>query len=161
MSHPAASYRSPRKPGSLLPPRPLPPQGVNRLDHYISLQNGSTSALELSSQRIQLSKQKRSLNLSTRVEELTKELGHLRHEIQFYRQSFENLQRLRGSCYDIYQQLFLAFYLDREFEHLQELMARLHQALEKSLKSEAIAEKDWMEFWGINDSEKNLVMEFI
>jgi hypothetical protein len=160
MPRPAAPHKGPTKSTPPIPPR-AKPLGVNRLDHQIRLHNGSTSVLELSSQRIQLSKQTRSLNLSTRIEELTKDLGHLRHEVQFYRQSFENLQMLRETCYDIYQQLFLALYLDQDPDHLHELMLQLHHALENSVRREAKAEKDWMEFWGIEYNETELVGEMI
>ena len=57
------------------PPRAKPP-GVNRLDHQIGLHNGSTSALELSKQRIQLAKKNNPQNLNARIEELTREVGN-------------------------------------------------------------------------------------
>jgi hypothetical protein len=160
MAHPDAPFKPPKRSAPLIPPR-AKPLGVNRLDHQISLQNGSTSVLELSSQRIQLAKQTHSLNLFTRIEELNRELGHLRHEIQFYRQSFENLQRLRESGYDVYQQMFLALYLDQDSDCLHKLMLQLHQALEKSVQREVKAEKDWMEFWGIEYNEVELTGELI
>ncbi|KAH8674403.1 hypothetical protein BGZ60DRAFT_351967, partial [Tricladium varicosporioides] len=64
------------------------------LDHQIHLQNGSTSVLELSQQRVQLSKRNPPLSPFARVEELTRELSEIRQETQFYRQSFGNLQKL-------------------------------------------------------------------
>jgi hypothetical protein len=143
-----------------IPPRAMP-LGVNRLDHQILLQNGSTSVLELSPQRVQLAKQNPPPNLSARVEELTRELGNQRQEIQFYREGFENLQRLRETCYDAYQQLFLANYLDHNFERLNELIVQLHRALEDSVRREVQAEKAWMEFWGIEYNEKEFEGELI
>jgi hypothetical protein len=139
--------------GNLLPPRSNPPE-VNKLDHQIGLQNGSTSVLELSPQRVQRGKLNPPLNLSARVEELTRDLGHLRQEIQFYRQCFEILQRLRERAYDVYQQLFLAHYLDHDPKRLDELITHLHHGLEESVRREAKAEKAWMEFWGIDYNEK-------
>jgi predicted RNase H-like nuclease (RuvC/YqgF family) len=123
---------------------------INKLDHQIRLQNGSTSILELSPQRLQLAKQNPPLSLSARVEELTRELGHLRQEIQFYRQSFEILQRLRETVYDVSQQLFLAHYLDHDVSRLDDIIAQLRNALEDSKRREFKAEKAWMEFWGID-----------
>jgi hypothetical protein len=123
---------------------------INKLDHQIRLHNGSTSILELSPQRLQLAKQNPPVSLSARVEELTRELGHLRQEIQFYRQGFENLQRLRETVYDVSQQLFLAHYLDHDVSRLDDIIAQLRNALEDSKGREFKAKKAWMEFWGID-----------
>jgi hypothetical protein len=123
---------------------------INNLDHQIRLQNGSTSILELSRQRLQLAKQDPPLNLSARVEELTRELGYQRQEIQFYRQAFENLQRFRETVYDLSQQLFLAHYLDHDVGRLEDVIAQLRNALEDSKRREFKARRDWMEFWGID-----------
>jgi len=141
-------------------PRAKPP-GINRLDHQIRLYNGSTSALELSQQRIQLAKNNSPPDLAARVEELTREVGNQRREIQFYREAFENLQRLRETCYDAYQQLFLANYHDHNFERLNELLVQLHLALEDSMRREVKAEKAWMEFWGVSFNEQELQGEVI
>jgi hypothetical protein len=140
--------------------RSKPPE-VNKLDHQIRLQNGSTSVLQLSPHRVQHGKLNPSLNLSARVEELMRELVHLRQEIQFYEQCFEILQRLREIAYDIYQQLFLAHYLDHDSNRLDELITQLHHGLEDSVQREAKAEKAWMEFWGINYNEKEVEGELI
>ena len=160
MSQPSA----PRKPSNKfvppIPPRAKPPE-VNRLDHQIRLQNGSTSVLELSPQRVQQAKQNHFPNLYARVEELTRDLGHLRQEIQFYRESFENLQRLRETGYDVYQQLFLALYLDHNSDRLHELMIQLHRGLQDSVRRQVKAEKAWMEFWGIEYNEKEFEGEVL
>ncbi|KAH7378951.1 hypothetical protein BKA64DRAFT_765907 [Cadophora sp. MPI-SDFR-AT-0126] len=144
--------------------RALPPSmptssetpSINNLDHQIGLQNGSTSILELSRQRLQLAKQAPPLNLSARVEELTRELGHQRQEIQFYRQAFENLQRFRETVYDLSQQLFLAHYLDHDVGRLDDVIAQLRNALEDSKRREFKAKRDWMEFWGIDHIAQEL-----
>jgi hypothetical protein len=141
------------------PPAKLPE--FNRLDHKIRLQNGSTSVLECSPQRIQLAKHSQFPNLYARVEELTKDLGHLRQEVQFYRQSFENLQRLRETGYDVYQQLFLVLYLDHNSDRLHEIMMQLHHGLQDSVRREVKAEKAWMEFWGIKYNEKEFEGEVL
>lgn len=117
--------------------------------------------LELSQQRVQLAKRSAGSDLSARVEELTRETGNLRQEIQFYREGFENLQRLRETCYDAYQQLILANYLDQNFERLHELILQLHRALQDSVQREVQAEKAWMEFWGIEYDENESVGEMI
>jgi hypothetical protein len=142
-----------RKPGQLKTSAPpnlsraeLPK--VNRLDHQIALQNGSTSVLELTPQRVQLSKLNPPPNLYARVEELKRQADQLRQEIQFYRESFEILQRLRETACDVYQQLYLAYFL------VNELMVQLHRGLEDSVRREAKAKKIWMDFWGIDFNEK-------
>jgi hypothetical protein len=117
--------------------------------------------LELSPQQVQLAKQRHFPNLYARVEELTRDLGHLRQEIQFYRQGFENLQRLRETGYDVYQQLFLALYLDHNSNRLHEIMRQLHHALEDSVRREINAEKNWMEFWGIQYDDNSAEGELI
>ncbi|KAG0645011.1 hypothetical protein D0Z07_9204 [Hyphodiscus hymeniophilus] len=162
MSKPTTS-RAPIRPKQSAPPIPprTKPPGVNRLDHLIYLGNGSTSVLEFSPQRVQLAKQSHPLDLSVRVEELTRELGQLRQEIIFYRQGFENLQRLRETCYDVYQQLFLANYLDQNFDRLNELIIQLHHGLEDSVRREGKAEKSWLEFWGIEYKDKEAEGELI
>jgi len=123
------------------------PPDLNKLDCQIQRQNGSTSILEFSRQRIQLAKENPSSSLSARVEELTRELGHLRQEIQFYRQCFEILQRLRETAYEVYQQLFLDHYFNNDSNGMNELISQLHRGLEDSVRREAEAEKGWMEFW--------------
>jgi hypothetical protein len=160
MSQPSTSQNLLKNSVPPIPPRAKPPE-VNRLDHQIHLQNGSTSVLELSPQRLQLAKQSQFPNLYARVEELTKDLGHLRQEVQFYRQSFENLQRLRETGYDVYQQLFLALYLDHNSDRLHEIMIQLHHGLQDSVRREAKAEKAWMEFWGIEYNEKEFEGEML
>jgi hypothetical protein len=136
-----------------VPPRANAPE-VNRLDHQIGLQRGSTSVLELSPQRVQLAKLNPPPNLFSRVEELTRELGHLRQEIQFYRDCFEILQRLRETSYDVYQQLYLAHHLDHNSDRLNELMNQLYCGLQDSVRREAKAKKVWMDFWCIDFNEK-------
>lgn len=133
-------------------PYSKPPE-VNRLDHQISLQNGSTSILEFSPSRVQLAKLAPRPTPSARVEELTRELGQMRQEIQFYRQCFEILQRLRDKSYGVYQQIFLEHYLDPGSDRVSELMAQLHHALEESVRHEAAAKKAWMRFWGRESNE--------
>jgi hypothetical protein len=100
-------------------------------------------------------------DLSVRVEELTREVGYLRQEVMFYRAGFENLQRLRETAYDVYQQIFLAHYLDYNRERLNELMNQLHHGLQDSVRREVKAEKAWMEFWGVPFSEKEFDGELL
>ena len=128
------------------------PPEVNSLDHAIACQNGSTSVLDFSSRRLQLLKSEPKLNLLTRVEQLTKETGYLRQEIKFYRQCFADSQHLRESSFDVYQQLFLASASSPSPELLQKLVVQLHNALEKSMKMEVKAEREWRAFWGLKCS---------
>src|ERR1700709_850449 len=80
---------SPRRRAGSMPP------GVNPLDHSIFHQNGSTSALEYTTHRLQAAKLEPDPDMVT----LTREMGYLRQEIYFYRQCFEILQRVRENSY--------------------------------------------------------------
>jgi hypothetical protein len=77
----------------------------------------------------------------------------MRQEIQFYRQCFEILQKLRDKSYGVYQQVFLEHCLDPGSDRLSELIAQLHHALEESVRHEAAAKRDWMGFWGRESNE--------
>jgi hypothetical protein len=133
-------------------PHSKPPE-VNQLDHQIGLRNGSTSVLEFSPRRVQLAKLVPRPTPSARIEELTRELGQMRQEIQFYRQCFEILQRLRDKSYGVYQQIFLEHYLDPGSDRMGELMTQLHHALEESVRHEAAAKRAWIGFWGRESNE--------
>ena len=106
-------------------------------------------ALELTPQRLQSSKYEPVADARTRIEDLTREMGHLRQEIKFYRECFEVLQRLRETAYDVYQQLFLASYFPTTEERMHQLTIQLHRGLEDSMRREVEAEREWKSFWGI------------
>jgi hypothetical protein len=84
------------------------------------------------------------------MEQLTRELGHQRQEIQFYRQCFEILQKLREESYGVYQEQFLALHLGQA-DGMEEPLDRLHRALEASVRAEVGAKQAWMEYWGIDE----------
>lgn len=79
MSKPLA-LQNPVRPKLTAPPIPLPtkPPKVNRLNYLICFQNRLTLVLEFSPQYVQLAKQNYPPNLSTKVEELIRQLGQLR-----------------------------------------------------------------------------------
>lgn len=135
------------------PLRDFKPPKANTLDVQIGLQNGSTSVLEFSPSRVQLAKHAPRPAPSVRIIELTRELGHMRQEIQFYRQCFDILQRLRGKSYNVYQQIFQEHCLDPSSSRLRELMAQLHDTLEESVRHEAAAKEAWVGFWGVKSTE--------
>lgn len=122
------------------------PQEINSIDYQINLQNGSTTALKFTAQRLQYSKMEAAPDLLSRVKELTKEMGRLRQEILFYRNCFSNLQQLRETAYDVYQQLFLTCYFDQNPDQLHRLTVQLHSGLENSMKRQTKAEKSWKDF---------------
>lgn len=72
----------------------------------------------------------------------------MRHEIQFYRQCFEILQRLRDDSYNVNQQLFREHCLNPGSSRLGQLIGRLHRAVEESVRREAGAKRVWIGFWG-------------
>jgi hypothetical protein len=137
------------------------PPEINVIDHQIHCQNGLTSVLEFTAQRLRYGKMQTAPDLMARIEELTKEMGYLRQEIQFYRECFSILHRLRETAYDVYQQLFLACYFGQRPDQLQQLTAQLHSGLEDSVKREAKAEKCWKDFWGIECNQQELEGELI
>jgi hypothetical protein len=156
------------KPGPKQPPTPkkaapLPPvrsglrksnpPGINALDYSISQHNGYTIALEFSAQRLQSMKYEPVPDLQTRLEELVRETGYLRHESNFYRECFGVLQRLRETSYDVYQQLFLESYFPTDGDRLSRLTIQLHHGLEDSIRREVAAEKEWKAFWGLDVDE--------
>ena len=53
------------------------PLEINAIDYQIHRQNGSTTALEYTAQRLQYSKLQTAPNLLSRVKDLTKEIGRL------------------------------------------------------------------------------------
>lgn len=136
--------------------RPIPPwegpPASNEVDEEIRAHDGSTSVLELSFEQVQHAKLEPAPNLSSRVEELTREAGRMRHEIQFYRECFSILQRLRDDCYGLCQEIILAHYLDHDVDRLDELLLQLHRALEQSVRLETEAKRAWLEFWAIAPS---------
>lgn len=81
-------------------------------------------------------------------------MGRLRYEIQYYRQCFEVLQRLRDKSSDVYQQMFLAQYLDHDYDRLDDLMTELHRMLEESVRLEVAAKRVWIDSCGIDHDEK-------
>lgn len=137
------------------------PPEINLIDHQIHLRNGSTSALDLTAQRIQYAKTQTILNPMERIEELIREMGQLRQEIQFYRECYSVLHRLRETAYDVYQQLFLQYYYEPHPDQLHQLTIQLHRGLEDSVKREAQAERRWKEFWGIDCNQEDLEGELI
>ena len=60
----------------------------------------------------------------------------------------------------MYQQLFLAHYLDYNLNHLDKLMIQLYCTLEESVRLQAVAKRAWIGFWGIdlveNKAERGL-----
>ncbi|KAM3085617.1 hypothetical protein ACMFMG_002687 [Clarireedia jacksonii] len=126
------------------------PPTINVLDHNILQHQGHTSAIEFTTQRLQSTKQFPVPSPIARVEELTRELGYLRHEIHFYRRCFEIFHRLREASYHVYQELFLVVYLaPPSREKLHEILQRLFRGLEESITCEVQAERSWMAFWGL------------
>jgi len=75
-------------------------------------------------------------------------MGRMRQEIDFYRKCFDALQSLRENSYNVYEQLFMARHLE-DLQQITHLVDELYQAITDSVKQEAKAERNWMEFWGL------------
>ena len=130
------------------------PPEINHIEHQIHLGKGTTSALEMTNQRLQESKSIAKPDSKAQIEELTRHNGHLRCEIDFYRHCFEVLQKLRSDSCNIYERLFLLDYFKPDTE-LQELVQMLRDVLERSSNAQTAAEHNWLRFWGLSPEQGN------
>ncbi|KAI9766704.1 MAG: hypothetical protein M1840_006348 [Geoglossum simile] len=134
------------------------PPEVSLLDHRIGLRNGSTIALEATAKRLQSAKISPPADMRARVEELSRENGHLRREVQFYRDCFDLAQHFRHTVSNISQQLQVAYYMDAvnnedAIEFSNGLATDLRHALEHLADDQLGIEKSWLEFWEVEDTE--------
>ncbi|KAI9727196.1 MAG: hypothetical protein M1834_008504 [Cirrosporium novae-zelandiae] len=90
------------------------PPEVNLLDHLISLRDGSTSALEIANHRLRAAKKHPPSSAKQWLEEVTKELGHLRLEVSFYRRCFDLSQQFRDDVYQLAQKIEVAYYFEEK-----------------------------------------------
>jgi hypothetical protein len=132
------------------------PPEVNELDHRIGLAGGSTIALEATAHRMQASKVKPPADLRIRIEELTRENGYLRLEIQYYRGCFTFNQGFHETVNTICQQQQLAYYLDAvqnedAIEYFNELTTELQRALHLVADEQLKADESWLASWGIGN----------
>ena len=88
------------------------------------------------------------------VEDLTREIGYLRHELQFYRVCFDSASEMRDAIYQVSLKMMDSFYFYAEGtikqnERGRNLAFDIQDALEKFKSAVIMAEQDWMSFWGI------------
>lgn len=138
------------------------PPEVNVVDHIIGLNNGSTVALEASKNRLSLSKQNPPPDLRTRLEEVTRQNGFLRMEVQFYRTCFTAARRLKNRVADLSQQLQVAYYQDGVYrevtlEEIHKLNSEIIRAMLQFEDEQAAAEDDWLAFWGASAEDHEAV----
>jgi len=129
------------------------PPEVTLLDHQIGLREGTSIALEATPQRLQMGKSSSPLDDRVRLEDVTRDNGYLRVEIQFYRDCFECAQRFHLEVGNICQQLQVAYYQDvlqagDSLEYCDELCIDLRHAMERYIDDQRKAEKSWLEFFG-------------
>jgi hypothetical protein len=124
--------------------------------------------LEAQNQRLQLAKSAPKLDLSHRLEELTKENGHLRLEIKFYRDCFGFAQQFRDVVEQIAQELQIEYFLSAvnlrvdesvgqrlsavdTLETSKGLVDSLRKAVDEFIRKQGLVEEAWLAFWGSGD----------
>jgi len=97
------------------------------IDVEIDRNHGSTVALETTRARLQESKRLPIPTPSQRIEQLTRENGHLRHEVAFHQQLQDAMRYLQIDILCV--------------------MQKLQQAIDGFTKVQREAEAEYMEFW--------------
>jgi hypothetical protein len=100
------------------PPRPTP------LDVVIGQHHGSTVALEATPDRLQTAKNKPIPSLSERIEQLSTENGHLRHEMFYY-------QRMHDATRDFQ-------------EDVKQVLEKLRRAVSRFKGAQRRVDEDWV-----------------
>ncbi|KAF7868410.1 hypothetical protein EAF04_004942 [Stromatinia cepivora] len=108
----------------------LPP-AITLMDHAILQKNGVTTAIKLGPQSLQASKRSPALNLRDRIEELTRENGRLRHEVQYFRRYYDTPQEYDYVTAEIYKQICLTSLLGCNKNEIVSALRRLFKAIEK------------------------------
>lgn len=117
-------------------------------DHRIGLRNGSTTAIEMTTSRLEASKRAPKGTLLKRVEELSKQNGHLCQEVKFFRSIWGPAHALNEMAYKIAWQLALDYYHETSvWDSAMELLTQVDHF--KGAVSEA--EDEWLEFWGVTE----------
>lgn len=81
------------------PPKPA------QMDIIIGLHQGSTVALEATPEQLRMSKRQPILSLSERIEQLSRDNGHLRHEIACYKTKQTAAGRLKDDMQKVSEKL--------------------------------------------------------
>jgi hypothetical protein len=128
-------------------------------DHRIGCQEGSTTALELMTHRLQAAKEQRPKTEAQRRDDLIRENGNLRQEIQFYRTCTDRAQEMRNGAHEIAQKMMLVFLFEGEHpRELDEVGHQLAQELQQHVDNYSAAvyeaEEEWMSFWNVDLSQQ-------
>ncbi|TGO07122.1 hypothetical protein BTUL_0321g00050 [Botrytis tulipae] len=126
------------------------PPDMTPMDHAILQSNGVTTAIELNPRSLQACKYTPILNPTQQIEELTRENGRLRHEIQFLRRCSKIDYEFRDTVYQIYQQVYLiqAFHI---FNQIPDVRERLEKGFNKYHDKADKARASWLAFYEIKN----------
>ncbi|KAK6609676.1 hypothetical protein H4I96_03607 [Botrytis cinerea] len=124
------------------------PPDMTPMDHAILQNNGVTTAIELNPRSLQAYKYSPTLNPVQQIEELTRENGRLRHEIDFLRQCSKIDYEFRDTVYRIYQQVYLiqAFLI---FDQIPDIRERLEKVFNRYHEKVDKARASWLAFYEI------------
>ena len=110
---------------------------------------------DLMPSRLRVSKRQAAPTVPERLQEVLKENGNLRQEVQFYRLCSENALAMTNVVDKIAQQMMETFYFNAQGNMQQNVKGRdfafdLQDAHQKFLQAAADAEAEWMTFWNIS-----------
>lgn len=110
---------------------------VTALDHCIEDHGGTTSTLDCLPHRLRITKEKKSRTMKEHMEDLTREIGYLRQELAYYKDTREVLMRFHESISDSHRVMKVA--------------------LCEMSKGVAISEQRLLDYWGIHHDDGNVV----
>ena len=126
------------------------------IDHQISLKDGSTSALDMTSSSLRKAKYAPKESPEAQVVHLTKQVGHLHQEAMFLRFITDKAYELVSQVDNVGLELMINYYLKPQASSQDntlcyEVGMELHNAVDHFKKAVAEAEDEWLEFWGVKD----------
>ena len=100
---------------------------ITPIDSRISSLGGTTSTLECLPHRLRISKSSQPISLEQRIEELTREAGHLRQELAYHKET-------RAACMKF-------------FDVTNQAHQNLHNAIAEMSRKVAISEQRFENYW--------------
>ena len=130
--------------------RPVP----GPIDGRIRALNGSTFVLDLQRRNLEFSKQAKRPPTEVRMVELVRENGAYRHELHFFRSTFEAADALLRQVSDVEQEMILHYYLQprrggRRDEAWLTFSTKIEVAIEKYQNKVKKLEDEWTRFWSL------------
>ncbi|KAK3080602.1 hypothetical protein LTS18_014875 [Coniosporium uncinatum] len=138
------------------PDRPPEPR---KIDHLIGINRGSTVAPEAQPSSLRAMKTRPTPPTNLQLETLTRKIGHLRVEVQHFRQCHASAQELCHTVADIAQRLQLAFHwkdvaYDEALESFSRSGEELKQAVNVHRTAEDSANGAWLSFFSSSQARQ-------